>query len=307
MKFPSFKFFLIVILISSHECNLTDILACYFIKSAFLLLEAAAQKKGGHLSQDLIEKLIRACGQEATFGILSVNLISLYHLRKDAEDIADKLFNIKFEFKKTLLDEEQVIFSNKLIIVTSKLSVTSTTSFDTNKDAVITVKAGEVSDKDGAKVKEATGGVSDALIKQIKDLTGFDLKEMSINLEKSLAPLNDGTIKVKANPDALDLTYSTSKQVGPHKINEDITYHIERNPETKAEVVQAVDNVVENIKTTFKQVSEDPNIKPIPLFLAGAATLGMIAMRAHPVGFVAATAIPLIVPITKLVGTPAGI
>jgi hypothetical protein len=36
---------------------------------------------------------------------------------------------------------------------------------------------------------------------------------MSINLEQSLAPLNDGTIKVKANPAELDITYTTTKEV----------------------------------------------------------------------------------------------
>lgn len=266
----------------------------------------AVAQSTGQLDQDMVDKVLRTCGSQAAFGPLTINLVALYHLRKDAGDIADKLFNIKFDYKKTLLDKEELIFSNKLIVVTSKLSVTSTTSVDTSKDAIITVKAGEVLGKDGAKVSAAADGLSDILIKQLKDATGFDLKEMSLNLEKSLAPLNDGTIKVKASPDGLDLTYSTTKEVkGATKITEDITYHIERNPQTKAEVVQAVDSVIENAKSAFKQVAEDPNLKPIPVFLAGAATLGLIAMRAHPVGMVAATALTLIGPITKLVGPPA--
>ena len=307
MKFPYFKLFLITILISSRECGLADAIICLFLKTSYMLMIAVAQSTG-QLDQDMVDKVLRSCGPQATFGPLSFNLVALYHLRKDAGDIADKLFNVKFDFKKTLLDKEELIFSNKLIVISSKISVTSTTSFDSNKDAIITVKAGEVTDKDGAKVSAAAESLSDKFIKQLKDATGFDLKEMSLSLEKSLSPLNDGTIKVKASPDGLDLTYSTTKEVkGATKITEDITYHIERNPQTKAEVVQAVDSVIEKAKSAFKQVTEDHNLKPIPVFLAGAATLGLIAMRAHPAGMVAATALSLIGPVTRLVGMPAGV
>ena len=113
---------------------------------------------------------------------------------------------------------------------------------------------------------------------------------------------------MKANPAELDITYTTTKEVfGNTKINEEITYRIERNPQTRVEVVQAVDDVIENVKSTFKQVAEGPVTKPILVFLAWAAGFATIAMRAHPAGMVAATALSLIGPVTRLVGMPAGV
>ena len=102
MKFPYFKLFLITILISSRQCGLGDAIVCLFLKTSYMLMIAVAQSTG-QLDQDMVDKVLRSCGPQATFGPLSFNLVALYHLRKDAGDIADNLLMLNLTLKKLYL------------------------------------------------------------------------------------------------------------------------------------------------------------------------------------------------------------
>ena len=304
MKFPSFKFFLITILIASSDCGFVNTMTCFILKCFYTAMLATATITG-ELDQDLVDKLVRTCGPEAAFGPLNQKLLGLYHLRKDAENIANQLFNIQFEFKKTLLDKEQVIFSNDLIEVTAKLSLAASATAETNKDALLNVKAGEVTDKDGTKLNAVADSVSDSVVDKIQDLTGFNIKDMSFNLEKKIENL-DGTFKVKATLDELDVTYSISKQVGSNTIDEDMTYAIKKNqnPNPKAETAPAISQAVDDFKTAFKQTIEPVN-QVIPLVLATAAGMATISRMTNPAN-PATSLVPAaaIAPIVALVGMP---
>lgn len=118
--------------------------------------------------------------------------MGLYQLRKDAVDIVNQLFNIKFDFKTTLLEEEKLIFSSNLIDITSKFKVSTSNTVETNKDALITVKGGVVTSKDGADFKMSN--LDDVFANKVKDLTGFNIKDMSINFEQKIAPLEENLV-----------------------------------------------------------------------------------------------------------------
>ncbi len=300
MKFPSFKFFLITILIASSDCGLAQAILCCVLRCTYTAMLAFATITG-ELDQDMVDRVIRTCGPEAAFGPLNQKLLGLYHLRKDAEDVANQLFNIQFEFKKTLLDVEQVIFSNDLIEVTAKLSLTGSQTAETSKDALLKVKAGEVTDKDGAKLNPDC--VSDSVVDKIQELTGFNIKDMSYNMEKKIESL-DGTFKVKATLDEIDLTYSKSKQIGPNTIDEDMTYAIKKNPNPKAELTPALAKAVDNFKAVYKQTIE-PVTKAIPFVLAAAAGMAFSSRMTNPVNPSTSLApAAVLTPIVTLFGMP---
>ena len=297
MKFPSFKFFLITTLVVSSDCGLAQAIICCFLKASYTIMLATAVLTG-ELDQDMVDKVVRTCGPQAAFGPLNDKLKTLYHLRKDAENVANQLFNIKFDFKKTLLDKEQLIFSNDFIDVTAKLSMTASGSAETSKDALLNVKAGEVTDKDGAKLSSAADSVSDSIVSKIEEKTGFNIKDMTYSVEKKIGNL-DGKFKVTAGLDKLNINYSTSKQVGQAKIDESMTYEIKRNPKAQAQASQAISD----FQTSFKKAIE-PITSPIPLAVAtvaGMATLSRMTSLSPSTSLAPAA---VIAPIVTLFGAP---
>lgn len=298
MKSLMNAFILSLLLLSYGQCSLISAIQCSFLKASYMIMITSATITG-KLDSALVDKVRKVCGFSIAFDPLPENLKALHQLRNDASDITNKLFGIQFDFKATLLNKEEKIYQDEKFSITAKLSVDTKTTIKPEGDndgVAFTLKEGVVINKDGVKAS-----FDNPIVSEIEKATGFNLKDMSTNLEAKLAPLSDATVKVKATLNQIDITVSESKNIDKStKINGDITYSIKRN-----EIPQspATSPVIEKITSKFNELDKETDI-PIQIkVMAGAA--GMIAIAAASPQLATVTAVTVIaIPVISVFGKP---
>ena len=128
---------------------------------------------------------------------------NIEELREHSSFLVDKLFGIKNKFTFVPFNEEVVLYNSDPKI-TAKLVEKCTYTFPGSSTGFITYKQGYVVDKSGVDFD-----VSDPVADKLKDLTGFDVRDMSYNIEnKFKSAVQDGSISFKISMGKIEIAVS---------------------------------------------------------------------------------------------------
>ena len=229
MKFFMIKTILIFWLISTRDCGAADMINKAICSITLLPLKwmLQAAQKGGKLNLDIIANAIndKKCGGDFPLTLFPPTLLAGYYLSKEAIDIIPKLFGLKITLKTTIIDGKVKFWSDDQLDYSLKINVNTDTTIKPADDGVVfTIKDGVVIDKDGAKLD-----FDNPLVSKFQEMTGFNLKDMSASLKSKVSNLPDGTISINANPNQLDLSYTTSGKLGDTNLNGSIFLNNKNN------------------------------------------------------------------------------
>ena len=100
---------------------------------------------------------------------------------------------------------------------------------------------------------------------------------MSANYQSKICNLGDGTINLKATPNQLELTYSTSGKFGNTGLSGSIGLVVDVNPKTQKAISYYIPEAVASAKEAYEQYMQSP-LKDVPTTaMIGAAAFLAIA------------------------------
>ena len=274
------KCLLVLLLFASINCGLADVIRKSMCLMKLLPLQLVL--KAGKLDFQLIKLALndKQCGG-FVFPLFTYKMLGLYYLTKDLPDITNNLFNLKLDIKSTILDKELKFYSDGNLDYSATFNLNTEASVKSGDSLVFDIKEGVVINKNDFKVD-----VNNPLVSKFQDLTGFNLEDMSANLEAKLPYLPDGKFEVKATLDELTFTFTKSMKLGETTVNGSIGLKVERNEGNKmntavSEAVQTAKDLCEQFATTVKQ--QDPKTLVLLtgaalLFAASAPEAGAVAL-----------------------------
>jgi hypothetical protein len=128
---------------------------------------------------------------------------NIAELREYSSNLVDKFFGIKNKFTFVSFNEEIVLY-NADPKITAKLVEKCSYTFPWSSTGFITFEQGYVVDKSGVDFD-----VSDPIADKLKELTGFDIRDMSYNIEnKFKSAVQDGSIVFKISWGKIEIAVS---------------------------------------------------------------------------------------------------
>lgn len=200
MKSFMIKYLLILLLFSSSQCDFLDDILC-----GIQLSPLEDSGKTGKLDFHYIQTVSTNC-LEYILSHLTEKMRCLYEFGKEAIDNGKKIFNIELDFSTILYKEEILVYRDANIDFLVKFLLDSETTIKTNDDSSFTIKVEN-------EVGKNEIDINNPLVSKIEELTGFNLEEISLNIESKILALPDAKISVNGKFDTIEISYSTSKEI----------------------------------------------------------------------------------------------
>ena len=271
------KFLLVFWLIASSDCGAVDMInkAICVINMIPLKWMLDDAKKNGKLNLNIIQNAIndKKCGGDFPLTLFPPNLLAAYYLSKSATDVISKLFDLQIGLKTTILDGKVNFYRDLLFDYSLKINVNTDTTIKPAEDgATFTIKDNVALSKDGAKLD-----VNNPFVDKFQELTGINLNDMSANYQSKICNLGDGTINLKATPNQLELSYSTSGKLGNTGLSGSIGLVVDVNPKTQKAISYYIPEAVASAKEAYEQYIQSPQRDVPTTAMIGAAAFLAIA------------------------------